>query len=197
MRVKKTREQKFESSIKRRAFVHRILIGAFAATAVTKGVRFTFAKDSPVDNEQMEVITVVADAILPRTSTPSAVDVHAHIFVIEFVSAGKSQEFNALFYKGLRSLKNEIENRYQKNFRSISNGEIESYLKFLLDEKRERASYWFLYRFKQLLLVGWALCKETAESAFAYSGGIYQYLPRTDSSQITMDNYIDKEYLDL
>lgn len=166
-------------------------------SCITAASRPSSAHTATVARSDLDFIALLADTLIPRTSTPGSTDVNAHLFVTGFVNQEKNPLFSRKFYEGLQQLRLDIQRKYGKNFHELPIESREIYLKQILSEKRRTEKHWFLSRFKKILLVGWALSESTAQAAFSYHGGLYQYLPSTHSSQIIMGDYIDKEYLSL
>ncbi len=175
----------------------KLLRGIFFGVGVAALGRLANADRLRSGGKFFITIRLIADTIIPKTSTPGASDVDAHIFVLELVSKAKTLSFQARFYQGLDDLMNASYERYGVSFEHLSSVAREAFLRDVLEEKVDAGAHWFLSRFKKLVLLGWALSERSAEAAFSYTGGFYQYLPRTNSHQIIAGNYIDKEYLSL
>lgn len=192
-----TKTIKLSSISSRRTFLKKTTI--LAASVLYTPLSFSLIqnkiKNFTIKKNFLSEISRLSDIILPKTKSPSATDVNAHFFAINFTSQAKEIHFFTRFHKGFEILIDELESHFNLQFDKLSNKQITSYLNTVLEDKKDSESYWFLFRFRQLLIIGWALSQQIAESAFAYKGGLYQYLPSTQTSQIIMSNYIDKEYL--
>lgn len=93
--------------------VHRRLDAERAAT----GARHALRVLSP---EQNELVTTIAEMIIPETDTPGATSVHVNEFVDLLLAEWSSDEDRARFLAGLDAIDHEARANYAKRFVELS-----------------------------------------------------------------------------
>jgi hypothetical protein len=81
-----------------------------------------------INDEEEELLVQFADALIPSTDTPGAVEVGAHQFALVMVDDCMTRPDQDKYLKGLRSFDNEVKSKTGKSFIKASPDERESLL---------------------------------------------------------------------
>ncbi|WP_299535520.1 gluconate 2-dehydrogenase subunit 3 family protein [Ulvibacterium sp.] len=142
------------------------------------------------EQKDANLVAQLGEAFLPRTQTPGAKDVGAHIFVDVFMGKVSGSEDQELFRKGVKALRSKFEKITQK---PIIDGGTMDYSKVLhtlygvpkdkqptitqlldggvpegKEEKENFYTYSFLRIFKKILMMGYYASKEIGENVLSY-----------------------------
>jgi len=154
----------------------------------------TMAGPPLVDEEGRRFLLIVADTILPRTSSPGATDVKADLFVIDFVRNASDEAFAERFFEGMARFKQGVRRKFGIP-QPMPTQAWQDHLRSVLASSEDNSDTWFLRQYRRLLLIGWALSPEVAQKAFGYEGHLYGYDPDAISSKIKLGKFFDKEQL--
>jgi len=81
-----------------------------------------------INSDEEELLAQFADALIPSTDTPGAIEVGAHQFALVMVDDCMTKPDQDKYLKGLRSFENEVKSKTGKSFINSSPGERESLL---------------------------------------------------------------------
>lgn len=88
---------------------------------------------------QHATVTVMAELVIPRTSTPGAKDTRVDLFIDHIVADWYSDDERALFLKGLDSVDSRTQSLFQKHFVDASPDQQAEILRSLGDELAQAA----------------------------------------------------------
>lgn len=150
----------------------------------------TLWKPMFIEQNNADMMVKLGDAFLPRTHTPGAKDVGAHVFVDVFMEKVSGLEDRELFKKGVGALRSKFEKITKK---SVSDGDASDYSKVLdtlygipkdkkqaiaqllnrgiPEDKEEKETYYtysFLRMFKKMLMMGYYASEEIGENVLSY-----------------------------
>lgn len=142
------------------------------------------------EQKNADLIAKLGEAFLPRTHTPGAMDVGAHVFIDVFMGKVSGPEDRELLKKGVKALRSKFEKITKK---SLSDGDSTDYSNVLdtlygipkdkmlaigqllnegvpegKEEKETFYTYSFLRMFKKLLMMGYYASEEIGENVLSY-----------------------------
>jgi hypothetical protein len=94
-------------------------------------------KNFTIDTDQEEMLAELAESIIPKTNTPGAKDIYAHLFVLKMMDDCKSKEDQEKFVKGLEAFDAFSKTKSGKSFLKSDKAERVSVLEAIekTDEK--------------------------------------------------------------
>ena len=98
-----------------------------------------------IDGNQENIIATLTEAILPKTNTPGASDMSAHLFVLTMVDDCFKKEDQQKFLQGLKQFSAFSEKEFQKPFTQLTKVQKEQLLKKIEDKNvvsEEAASFY-------------------------------------------------------
>ena len=134
------------------------------------------------------VTETLGEVILPRTDTPGAMDVGAHIFVDRFLNSVASNTDQEKCRKGLEAWKSGYRQRNGKSLAKASVEDLQKELTHLFDTGQQNQvkeliageppsddeqagryyTYSFLMTFKRLLMLGYFASEQVGENVLSY-----------------------------
>jgi hypothetical protein len=140
--------------------------------------------------EQAKTISAMTECILPKTDTPGAREVMADRFVDKMVAEVLSQEEQEHFMEGMKSIEQDCEQTYRKNFTALSEEQqTELLTKYDQQTLPITASIWgfsvepvdgpppFFRVLKDFTLLGYFSSEEVAHHILSYDPVPGAYLP--------------------
>jgi hypothetical protein len=77
-------------------------------------------KNIKIDGKQEKLIAELAETIIPKTDTPGAKDVYAHLFILKMVDDCYEKEGQQQFMKGLDEFEKLSKKKFDKSFVELS-----------------------------------------------------------------------------
>jgi len=123
--------------------------------------------------EQAQLVSALADQILPKTDTPSASEVKVDQFIELMVSEVFQQYEQADFIAGLKEIDQKSEDRFEKFYFNLNDQSkydllhtIDSEINYLDVETNVKKP--FFLKFKELTLLGYFTSKEIMKNHLVY-----------------------------
>lgn len=150
-------------NITRRAAIRNLLI-------VTAGVALLpscLQEDSGIKLKALDINSVhekilasLSDAIIPKTDTPGALDLSAHLFVLKMVDDCYTKEEQKVFMQGFEEFNGKVKDKYQKSFDALNAPQKEEFLSALEEGKHANESLKSFYEStKRLTVLGYTTSK--------------------------------------
>lgn len=125
-----------------------------------KGETSIKLKNLKVSGEDEKLLTLFADTIIPKTGTPGAVDVGAHLFTLKMMDDCFTKEDQQGFEKGLKELEGFTKKQSGKTFMESSPDERIAVLTDVMKDDAEKSDLkTFAGLAKQLVLKGYTQSK--------------------------------------
>lgn len=102
-------------------------------------------KNIRIDASQEELLAEISESIIPKTETPGAKDVYAHLFVLKMMDDCRTKEDQDKFVKGLRSFEKYLKEKTSTSFVKLSPEKRLSILK-ALDKREAQDDLQYFYR---------------------------------------------------
>lgn len=102
-------------------------------------------KNISIDTSQEALLAEISETIIPKTETPGAKDIYAHLFVLKMIDDCRSTEDQDKFVKGLSSFEKYARSNSSSSFIKLSPEERLSLLK-TLDKREEKDDLQYFYR---------------------------------------------------
>jgi hypothetical protein len=93
-------------------------------------------KNITIDPDQEAMLASLAETIIPKTSTPGARDISAHLFVLKMMDDCSSKEEHASFMEGMKSFAAAAKNAAGASFGELSETKRKAFLEGL-DQRRD------------------------------------------------------------
>lgn len=107
------------------------------ATVALKNIR--------ISGDQEKMLADFTETLLPRTDTPGAKDLAAHLFVLRMVDDCYSKANQQKFIKGLEDFERFVTTKYQQSFSDCSNATKNEIFKSLESKKGDSQDREFFY----------------------------------------------------
>lgn len=143
-------------NITRRAAIRNLLI-------VTAGVALlpSCLQDDPsiklksldINPEHERILASLSDAIIPKTDTPGALDLSAHLFVLKMVDDCYTKQEQEAFMQGFEEFNAQVKNKYNKSFNDLTASQKEDLLSELEGAKNMNESLKSFYSSTKRLTV--------------------------------------------
>jgi Gluconate 2-dehydrogenase subunit 3 len=102
-------------------------------------------KNFSINMDQEAMLAELAEAIIPKTSTPGAKDISAHLFVLKMMDDCRSKEDQEKFVRGLESFEKFAQEKNGKSFLKSSMEERQSILEAMEKTKDQKDDTGFFY----------------------------------------------------
>jgi hypothetical protein len=126
---------------------------------------------SPVffNNDQAQLITEIADTILPDTSSPGAKSAGVHIFIDSFVKHCVPEGNQNAIIQGLDAVENITNEKYGGSFVKLAQENKNEVIKQIAeDENKDDQNDGFFLAFKRLTMMGYFNSERGAKEALAF-----------------------------
>ncbi|MCS6968091.1 MAG: gluconate 2-dehydrogenase subunit 3 family protein [Cytophagales bacterium] len=131
----------------RREAIERVMLimgGTLAVPSLLMAMEnYQASGKSILDAQQMQLVAEIAETIIPRTKTPGAKDAKVPQFISDIVTDCYSEEEQKMFIDGLRSVQENSQKRFGRNFEALNLAQRTEILKGLEAQwqaSREQAS---------------------------------------------------------
>ena len=139
--------------MKRRKAIVRITLLGISSIAIFGGIKYYYSNKAYSINrikEHKELISILADLILPQTDTPGAKDANISEVIIDIVQNCYEKDLQQTFINGLFEIENYSKSEYKNQFKDC---DINIQNKILKDfEERERINNKLILKVKNKLL---------------------------------------------
>jgi hypothetical protein len=106
------------------------------------------------DDERM--LADLAETLIPRTDTPGAKDVSAHLFALRMVDDCRPLDERTLFMEGMKAFNTSSKKHEGGNFADLDNGKRSSFLRRMEDGAPPGGSIDFFYKtFRKYTIQGY------------------------------------------
>jgi hypothetical protein len=143
-----------------------------------------FLNNIRIDSDQEKLLAELVETIIPKTDTPGAKDVSAHLFVLMMVDDCYKQEDQQKFIAGLEAFHKKSKKEFSKSFINCTQDERE---RFLTDidgkESGEDHLDFFYATVKKLTIQGY-----TTSKYFLTNVQVYQLIPGHFSGCVPVKN---------
>jgi hypothetical protein len=130
-------------------------------------------KHITVTADQELLFTAFADALIPKTDTEGAIDVHADLFVWKMLDDCSSVEEQESFLKGLNKFSAEFQKQHQQFFNNAAAAKREAFLKTIEMNKDSKDLLLIFYKnAKQRLIQAY-----TGSEFFLTKIQVYEQIP--------------------
>lgn len=99
-----------------------------------------------LDIDQENLLAEIAETIIPETNTPGAKSLKLHLFVMKMVDDCYEKEDQEKFVKGLKSLVESADEKYNKPFSTLSTKEKQELLLTIENSKDEKENTVHFYK---------------------------------------------------
>ncbi|MBC7746143.1 MAG: gluconate 2-dehydrogenase subunit 3 family protein [Flavobacterium sp.] len=145
-------------NITRRVAIRNLLIvtaGAAILPSCFQDGASVKLKNIKINRDQEDSVASLTDAIIPKTDTPGAVDIAAHLFVLKMVDDCYTKEEQVTFVKGLEEFNKLTKLKYESNFAELNPVQKKELLTSLeKDEKLPEEIRSFYFSVKDLTILG-------------------------------------------
>lgn len=125
-----------------------------------KGETSIKLKNLKVSGKEEKLLALFADTIIPKTDTPGAVELGAHLFTLKMMDDCFSKEDQQGFEKGLKELETFSKKKLEKTFTESSPKERIAVLTDIMKDDAEKSDLkTFVGLAKQLVLKGYTQSK--------------------------------------
>ncbi len=138
-------------SISRRTVLKQMIITSaglwlIPSCADEKSKASILVKNFTITTDQEAMLAELSESIIPKTDTPGAKDVYAHLFALKMMDDCRSKEDQEKFVKGIEAFEAYSKEKAGKTFVKASVAERASLLESLDKEKDVEDDLHFLYR---------------------------------------------------
>ncbi|MDE3211627.1 MAG: gluconate 2-dehydrogenase subunit 3 family protein, partial [Bacteroidota bacterium] len=102
-------------------------------------------KNIKVDEDAFKLVSSLSEAILPKTSSPGAIEIGAPLFALMMVDECFSPAEQNQFMKGLAEMKEEVHKKYGKPFSNCATDQQHEILQSLEKGKDTQGDLGFFY----------------------------------------------------
>lgn len=95
-------------------------------------------KGSGLSQTQLDLISDIAERIIPKTDTPGAKDAKVHEFIDKNIALNFTDEEASMFSKGLEMFDNRSSDEYGKSFVELTEEEQDKVLLYVVDHHKGR-----------------------------------------------------------
>lgn len=134
----------------RRLMVKQLLLASGAALLLPyckeNRNRSTAAlKNIDIDGDQETTIAELAETILPKTNTPGAKEINAHLFTLVMVDDCLNKDDQQKFVKGLKDFQKDSKDKLGRDFTESTNDQRVSYVTGLDQVKDDKSDLHLFY----------------------------------------------------
>jgi hypothetical protein len=113
-----------------------------------------------INSDHEKILASLTDAIIPKTDTPGALDLSAHLFVLKMVDDCYTKEEQQVFMTGFEEFNRKVKDKYQKSFADLTGSQKEEFLSELEGAKNVNESLKSFYASaKRLTVLGYTTSK--------------------------------------
>jgi hypothetical protein len=102
-------------------------------------------KNFTIGTDQEAMLAEMAETIIPKTTTPGAKDIYAHLFALKMMDDCRSREDQEKFVKGLEAFESFTKEMNGKSFLKSDAGEKASVLEAIEKDKESKDDKTFFY----------------------------------------------------
>lgn len=102
-------------------------------------------KNFTIDSDQEKLLAELAESIIPKTSSPGAKDIYAHLFALKMVDDCYNKEDQKKFVNGLEAFQKKAKRELDRTFLEAAPEERNSFLKKVEAEKNAKDELAFFY----------------------------------------------------
>jgi hypothetical protein len=137
-------------SISRRTVLKQMIItsaGLWLIPSCTeeKSKASVLVKNFTINTDQEEMLAELSESIIPKTNTPGAKDIYAHLFVLKMMDDCKGKEDQEKFVKGLEAFEKFSKEKNGKSFMKADKVQRASVLEALEKEKDIKDDLHYFY----------------------------------------------------
>ena len=150
-------------NITRRAAIRNLLIvtaGAALLPSCLQDGHSIKLQGLEINSDQEKILAALSDAIIPKTDTPGALDLSAHLFVLKMVDDCYTKEEQKVFMQGFEEFNRKVKDKYHKSFSDLTGSQKEEFLSELEGAKKVNESLNSFYSStKRLTVLGYTTSK--------------------------------------
>jgi hypothetical protein len=167
-------------NITRRIAIRNLLLvtaGTLLLPSCMEGAASIKLVNLDIDGEHENILASLSEAIIPKTDTPGAKDISAHLFALKMVDDCYTKEEQKAFMLGFEEFNKMVKGKYQNSFAELKESQKEELLTYL--EKGENVPEGiksFYSSAKRLTVLGYTTSKDylTKVKNFSLLPGQYQ-----------------------
>lgn len=110
-------------------------------------------KNMDIDGEQEKLLAELAETIIPRTSTPGAKDIYAHLFALKMMDDCYIKDDQQKFLKGMNQFRDKTKSELKKSFVEATPTERASLLKKIETDKQSKDELSYFYSTTKRLVI--------------------------------------------
>ena len=110
-------------------------------------------KSIQIDPQEEIMLADLAETILPKTDTPGARDISAHLFVLKMVDDCATKEQQENYIKGMKEFESFVEKKTGKSFSAIDDAQRKSIVAELNQQKPSEKGMGFFYQATKYLTI--------------------------------------------
>lgn len=110
-------------------------------------------KKIEIDGEDEKLLAELAETIIPKTSTPGAKDIYAHVFAFRMIDDCYKQEDQQKFVKGMKQFRERTKTELKKSFVEASPADRASFLKKIEADKQSKDELNYFYSTTKRLVI--------------------------------------------
>jgi hypothetical protein len=129
-------------------------------------------KNFSIDGEQEKLLAELSETIIPKTETPGAKDISAHLFVLKMMDDCHSKEDQDKFVSGLKDFQDKCKKDFDKSFIDCTVQEKSTLLTGLEKDKADNALSFFYGQTKQLTIQAY-----TSSQFYLTKVRVYELVP--------------------
>jgi len=106
-------------NINRRSAIKQFIIlsaGVALLPSCKSNKKVSLYNNIPINEEQQTFLAEVAETIIPKTDTPGAKDISAHLFALQMMNDCYNTEDREKFVKGMQQFDDNVQKKYNKSF---------------------------------------------------------------------------------
>ena len=135
-------------NINRRSAIKQFIIlsaGVALLPSCKSNKKVSLYNNIVIDEDQQAMLAEVAETIVPKTDTPGAKDLSAHIFALQMMNDCYNTEDREKFVKGMQQFADNVQKEYKHSFVQCSIAEKEAILKAAEARKDAKDDAQFFY----------------------------------------------------
>lgn len=147
-------------------------------------------KHIDLDGNQQNLITELAETIVPKTDTPGAKDTYTHLFVLKMLDDCTTKEQQDEFIKGMKAFETVYQKKFNKSFVDCSVQQRAELLQSVVDDKNKElptGASMFYKTVKKLTLQGYMTSKY-----YLTNVRVYKLVPGKFSGCIPVTKFNEK-----
>jgi hypothetical protein len=110
-------------------------------------------KSIKIDPEDEAMLADLAEIILPKTDTPGARDIFAHLFVLKMVDDCATQEQQENYMQGMKEFESFVEKKTGKSFTALHDDQKKAIVAELNQQKPSEKGIGFFYQATKYLTI--------------------------------------------